>query len=81
MKLLPVMIFIILAFVIAFLFRGYNLKKRGYQITGLSKKVYRILTIILLIFLVGFLFKFMGKIAILIGAIIAVIALLSFRKG
>jgi hypothetical protein len=80
MKLVPVMLAIILAFLLALLFRGYSLRKQGYQITGLSRKTKRILTIALLVFLVGFLFRFMGRIALLIGAMIALIAFLSMKK-
>jgi hypothetical protein len=80
MKLVPVMLLIILAFLVALLFRGYSLRKQGYQITGLSRKTKRILTIALLVFLVGFLFRFMGRIALLIGATIALIAFLSMKK-
>jgi len=80
MKLVPVMLVIILAFLVALLFRGYSLRKQGYQITGLSRKTKRILTIALLVFLVGFLFRFMGRIALLIGATIALIAFLSMKK-
>ena len=80
MKLVPVMLVIILVFLAALLFRGYTLRKKGYQITGLSGKTKRILTIAVLVLLVGFLFRFMGRIALLIGAIMALIAFLSLKK-
>ena len=80
MKLVPVMLVIILAFLVALLFRGYSLKRKGYEITGFSRKTKRILTIAVLVLLVGFLFRFMGRIAVLIGVLIAVIAFLSLKK-
>jgi hypothetical protein len=81
MRLLPAMMAIILLFLIAFLFKGYNLKRQGYQITGLSKKATRALTIVILILIVGLLFRVMGKIAVLIGVLIAIIYLMSLKKS
>lgn len=75
------MIVIILVFLAALLYRAQAMKKQGLPITGFPKKAIRVLTIVLLVFLMGFLFKVMGKIAILVGAIIAVIALLTLKKG
>ncbi|HET6515167.1 MAG TPA: hypothetical protein VFG09_08405 [Thermodesulfovibrionales bacterium] len=75
------MMAIILLFLIAFLFKGYNLKRQGYQITGLSKKATRALTIVILILIVGLLFRVMGKIAVLIGVLIAIIYLMSLKKS
>jgi hypothetical protein len=84
MKLLPAILFIIALFIAASLF--INLRKRSKQ--GLNstdaykknKKRFMFVVTALLFILSSFLLKFMGKISILIAAIIFVIFLINSRR-
>lgn len=84
MKLLPAMIIIILVFLGGLIF----LKIRRSDASGawsvrdiLRNQTTRMLAIVFLVLLLGLLFKIMGKIALLVGVIIILVSLLTFKRN
>jgi hypothetical protein len=85
MRLLPAFIAVILVFLggsVFLLQRGGSLNNAALRINGWMRKgrLQRTVILLLLFFLVLFLLRVMGKIALLIGGILFLIYLLSFQR-
>ena len=79
---MPAALVICLLFLAGSLLRGVTGSNPGNQrINGfMNKKRKRMVTIVVLFFLAGLLFKIMGKIALLLGVIILVLSAFAFKR-
>ncbi|HAM51164.1 MAG TPA: hypothetical protein DCP92_10930 [Nitrospiraceae bacterium] len=82
MKLFPAALVICLVFLAGLLLRGVTSRNPRHQHSNgsMNKKAKRTVTIFLLLFVAGLLFRIMGKIALLLGIIILILSALTFRK-
>ena len=79
MKLLPAVVVIILIYLAGFLFLRMRQPSRNGGLLKNSQTA-RTAVVVLLLLLLGLLFKILGKVAILIGAILFGLFFLTFRK-